>query len=93
MADDIMMHQLKPGMTVQSVKNLLGRTEMDGHTNDTLTDRKWFTQKENKFDHVLGFYLGEELYGELQGHEIDRAWMMLFFDEKGQYVRGRIFAP
>ena len=87
MAEDILKRQLKPGMTLDETKAMLGEAEY--------TDARAEVQIPNpeKQSHI-GYYLGSEIGGEYQNNKsVDRAWLDLRFDSTGKYAGGNIFLP
>ena len=87
MAEDILKKRLKPGMTLNETKAMLGEVEY--------TDARAEVQIPNseKYSHA-GYYLGAEIGGEYRNFKnVDRAWLDLKFDKSGNYVSGGIYLP
>lgn len=93
MTEDLLRHRLKRGMTVQEVKQLLDTPHMDADRKGIMQNRKRFSGEDMQAHRILVYYLGEELGGSDHGHEIDRAWLNLRFDERDRFTGGKVWLP
>ncbi len=94
MAEDILNHRLKHGMTMKAVIDLLNEPTSKIDRAEMKKEKKRFPVVDKLTYRVLSYYLGEELGSYyVFGNEVDTAWLDLRFDSGGNYIGGELFVP